>query len=251
MSETKTPAPKAENTMLNLGFNIAAPTVILLYGKDILLWAKLVEESNKSVTTWVFLIALIFPLLYGVYDFVSRKKWNAFSIIGVISVVLTGGIGLFELSKEWMIVKETAVPLVLGLIVLFTAKTKKPFVNLVVMNENVVDLERVNQALIERNSKDDFDLRLRKATYLIAFTFLISAVLNFILAYCIFKSPAGTDEFNSEVGFMTMLSWPVIVLPTTVVMIFIMIKIFNAIKECAGLELEDALAPHLRSQQKS
>ncbi len=247
MPETKG-KKSAENIWLNLGFNIAAPTLLLIKGKSLLSWLGFDFSDSAFATSAIFVAALLFPLVYGIWDLVSRRKWNVFSILGIASVLLTGGIGLMKLSREWMIVKETAVPLVLGVAVLATLKTKKPLVKLLVMNENVLDIQRIEEALARRGETENFGEYLRRATYLVAASFLLSAVLNCILACIIFKSPAGTDAFNEEVGRMTALSWPVIVLPTTVIMIFAIMQIFKAVKNCAGLEIEEALAAHLRDK---
>ena len=74
-----------------------------------------------------------------------------------------------------------------------------------------------------------------------AASFLLSSVLNFALAAYIFKSPTGTEAFNEEVGQMTALSFPVIVLPTMVVLFFAMYRLFSAMGECTGLSIEDAM----------
>ncbi len=250
MASSVKPAAKAENFWLNLGFNIAAPTLMLMYGKKAFLRLGVFSESFEYSTQAVFVLALLFPICYGVYDLIKRGKWNLFSIIGVISVLLTGGIGLMELSKKWMVVKETAVPLALGVAVLCTLRTKRPLIKLLIMNDSVLDVAKIEGALAQRGTKDDFDARLKSATYLVAASFLLSAVLNFLLASYIFQSPAGTDEFNAEVGRMTALSYPVIVLPTMAIMIYAMFKIFGAVKECAGLSLEEAMAEHLRDKAK-
>ncbi len=248
MAEMKENGKSGENVWLNLGFNILAPTLLLIKGKAIFSWFGVDLAGSSFATSAIFVSALLFPLAYGIYDLLARRKWNVFSIIGILSVLLTGGIGLMKLSREWMIVKETAVPLILGVVVLATLKTKKPLVKLLVMNESVLDLERIESALDQRGTREDFGAYLRKATYLVAASFLVSAALNCALACMIFKSPAGTDAFNEEVGRMTALSWPVIVLPTTLIMIFAIMQIFKAIKNCAGLDIEEALASHLRDK---
>ena len=50
-------------------------------------------DSNWS-HPFFLAIAVLFPVAYGTYDFVRRKKWNFLSILGAISALFTGGIGL-------------------------------------------------------------------------------------------------------------------------------------------------------------
>ena len=43
------------------------------------------------------LVALAFPVGYGLYDFIVRRGFNPYSMLGFASVLLTGGIGLLKL----------------------------------------------------------------------------------------------------------------------------------------------------------
>lgn len=85
-----------------------------------------------------------------------------FSAIGILSVFLTGGIGLMKLSREWMIVKETCVPLVLGAAVLLTAATKKPLAKVLLMNEAVLDVGKIDSALDANGTRGDFEKSLKR-----------------------------------------------------------------------------------------
>jgi len=233
---------KRENIWLNIGFNIAAPSILLIKGRKIFEWFVSDAAQIHNLDVWIFAAALAFPLVYGVYDLASRRKWNIFSIIGLLSVVLTGGIGMLKFSREWMIVKEGAVPLVLGAVVLVTAATRKPLAKIILMNESVVNVGKIDAALAERGTSTAFDAALKKATYLVAASFILSSALNFGLAAWIYQSEPGTEAFNAEVGKMTALSFPVIVLPTMAILVYAMYKLFGAITECTGLSVEDAMA---------
>lgn len=227
---------KPESFWLNLGCNIVAPSVLLIKGADI---AKRIGLDCADLDLAVFLLAMAFPVVYGIADFAARRRWNLFSAIGFLSVLLTGGIGLLSLSREWIIVKEGAVPLVLGFAVLITAWTKRPLAKMIVLSESVFDVRKVEAALRERGAQAEFDAKMKSITYIIAASFLLSSALNFLLASIIFRSPAGTPEFNEQLGTMTALSFPVIVLPTMAVFIFALLKFFRALESLAGLSLEE------------
>ncbi len=231
---------KRENIWLNLCFNIVAPSVLLIKGKRILELCGV--ESWDSANVWIFVVSLAFPTLYGLWDLSRRRKWNIISAIGILSVLLTGGVGLFKLSKEVMIIKEGTVPLVIGAAVLATAPTRRPLAKMLIMNESVMDVKKIESALDERGTREEFDSALKGATYVVALSFVLSSVLNFALASWIFKSPAGTEEFNAEVGRMTALSFPVIALPATIIMFFAVYKIFGAITRCTGLKIEEIVS---------
>ena len=95
------------NPLLDLLISIVIPSIILM---------KFSGEDHLG-TVWGLVVALSFPLFYGLYERITQQKFNIISILGLISVLLTGGIGLLKLDPEWLAIKEAAVPLVIGLIV--------------------------------------------------------------------------------------------------------------------------------------
>lgn len=220
---------KKENPLINLGINIIIPALIMIKGVK---WFGLSGES-------ALILALIFPLIYGVYDFFIEKKWNFFSILGFISILLTGGIGLLKISKDWVAWKEAAVPFVIGMVVFFSLKTRYPLVKTLLYNEKVINVERVDEALRHHHKKSEFEGLLRECTWLITLSFMMSAVLNFVLAKMIIVSETGTEAFTEELGKLTALSYPIIAIPCTIVMIFALFRLFGGIKKLTGLELED------------
>lgn len=229
ISTVTAPTPKKENLLLNLACNIAAPTFVLM---------KLSSE-NRLGPVWALVIALVFPLSYGIYDYVVRRKTNLFSIIGLLSVLLTGGLGLFKVDGIWFAVKEAAIPLIFGAVVLISAKTKRPLVREVLYNEQVIDVAKVNAALDSRGQRLEFERLLKRASLGLALSFLLSAVLNFGLARYLLTSPAGTEEFNAQLGRMNMLNWPVIVLPSMVVTMIVFWRLMSGLTRLTGLELDE------------
>lgn len=224
-------APKRENLLLNLVCNIAIPTVVLM---------KLSDE-NRLGPNGGMLLALIFPLGYGVYDLVQRKKTNVFSIVGICSVLMTGALNHLKVDGFWFAVKEGAVPLLFGVAVLVSMRTKRPLVHELLWNDTVIDTAKVDAALVERGHRSAFDRLLSNASIGLALSFLLSAVLNFGLARYLLKSPVGTPEFNAELGRMNFLSWPVIVLPSTVVTMVIFYRLMTGLTRLTGLEFDEIL----------
>jgi len=77
-----TEKPKKSGGMLgNLAFNIVIPVLIM---------TKLSGEDSLG-PAWSIVAALIWPIAYGLWDLKQSGKVNAFSILGIISVILTGG----------------------------------------------------------------------------------------------------------------------------------------------------------------
>src|SRR5690606_32223566 len=148
------------------------------------------------------IVALIFPITYGVHDFIRRRRLNFISVIGFASVLISGGFGLMHLDGFWFAVKEAAIPAVIGVAVLASMRTKKPLVQEILYNPQVIDVERVDQALEERGARGDFTKLMREASYLLTLSFLVSAVLNYFLAPFLLQSPPGTEAFNAGLGKM-------------------------------------------------
>jgi hypothetical protein len=237
-SENSSP-PKRENTFLNLGFNILLPILILNKGKD---WfGGYIEPYFDNVALGILLIAITFPIGYFVYDYFARAKYNIFSILGLVSVLLTGGIGILNIPTQWFAVKEAAIPLLLGVAVVVSLKTPYPLIRTLLYNPELMNVPRVQAALKEHDAEEDFEKLLSQCTWLLAGSFLLSAVLNFILARWIVVSPSGTDAFNAEVSKMMGLSFPVIAIPSIAIMMFALFKLMGGIKRMTGLELEQVL----------
>ncbi len=226
--ETTTRPPKRENTWLSLSLNILIPALIMMKGTQ---WFGLPPAAN-------LVFALAFPISYGFYDFVLRRKYNVFSIIGFISILLTGGIGLLELPPQWIAVKEAGIPAILGVAVILSLKTRYPIIKFLLLRDEFIDVDRLNRELEARDNRTAFDRLLGRCTYLLAFSFLVSAILNYILARMIVVSPSGTEAFNDELGRMTLWSLLVIVVPCMIIMMVALFYLFRGIKDLTGLELE-------------
>lgn len=233
---------KRENMLLNMVCNLVVPTVVLM---------KLSKEEWLG-PVWGLVVALAFPIGYGIYDFAVRRKMNFLSILGFASVLLSGGLGLLGADGFWFSVKEAAVPTVIGLAVLISLRTKTPLVRELFFNEQILDVKRVDAALTERAARPAFERLMTQASVWLALAFIGSAVLNFALARYVLKSPPHTPEFNAELGRMHMLSWPVIVLPSMAVMMFVFFRIVNGLGRLTGLTTDEifrAEAP--KPKQKS
>ncbi len=220
---------KTENPLLSLMLNVVVPVVVLtaLSGED------------RLGPAGALLTALAFPVAYGAYDLIRRKNFNLLSIVGVVGVLLTGGIGLLELDPQWIAVKEAGVPLVIGAAVVGSLWTRFPLVRTIM--RQVIDFERVTSALEDRDARDAFERRLAYTTYMLGGSFLLSAVLNYVLARLIVVSPAGTAAFNQELGRMTALSLPVIAAPLAILLALAVLFLVSGIRKQTGLDVVDIL----------
>ncbi|MFW5823756.1 MAG: VC0807 family protein [Marinobacter sp.] len=223
---------------VDLLVSIIIPSVILMKFSG--------EEHLGNV--WALLIGLAFPLGWGLFELIRYRKKNFIAVLGVISVGLTGGIGLMAIDAQWLAVKEAAVPLAIGLAVLISTRTKYPLVRTLLYNPNVLDVDKIQQSLQERGCEDEFENRLMKASYFFAGTFLFSAIMNYVLARWIVTSPSGTQAFNEELGRMTLVSYPVIAIPSMLMMIGIFFYLWRTIRRLTGHTLEEVISPSAGGQ---
>ena len=228
-------AAKKNNQLLELIINIVIPSLILM---------KLSAEQYLG-TANALLLALAFPLGWGLYDLLRNRKTNFIAILGLVSILLTGGIGLLHLDAQWLAVKEAAIPGLIGIAVLVSTRTRYPLIKTVLYTPAVIDVAKVQQHLEQRGNTSQFEARLLKATYLLSATFFFSSVMNYVLAKWIVTSPSGTEAFNEELGRMTLLSYPMIAIPSLVMMMAVLYYISRGMRELAGLSFTEALRQDL------
>ena len=232
---------KKQNPLVNILFNIVVPVVILSkFSNDNYLGPKL-----------GLVVALAFPLAYFIWDWRKEHKANFISILGFVSVLLTGIIGVFEFPSELIAYKEASVPLIICLAVLISMKTPYPLVKKLLYNEDLMNMELINSRLSEKDNTKEVDRMLVRASYMVAASFLVSTVLNFGLAKYLIHSPSGTPEFAEEMARMTALSYPVIALPSTIVLVFALFYVYNRLSKLTGLEFEQLFNIDLDSKEKA
>jgi len=224
-------AANKPNPWLELLITIVVPALVLMQ----------LSGAQRLGPVGALLLALAFPLGYGGWVLVRERKLNLMASIGVVSTLLTGGIGLLALDAQWLAVKEAAVPGAIGLAVLISARTRSPLVRLLVFNRTLFDVDKVQQALRARGSEAEFERRLRAGTVMLAGTFVFSAVANYLLARWVVSSPAGTEAFNAELGRLTLLSYPVIAIPSMLMMGAVMFYLARGARRLTGLGLEQML----------
>ncbi len=223
-----TAVKKRENPWLSLVFNIAVPSLILMKASG--------PERLGQVNALI--VALAFPIFYALYDFVARRNLNFISGLGFVNVLLTGGIGLFQIGGIWFAVKEAAIPALIAVAVLISELVGKPIVRVMLYNDQIMNRETVDAALAKNNAQAPFEELFRFATTLVLISFLLSSVINFALAYWIVISPPGSQSFNEEVGYMNAVSYPVILVCCSSLLVFALWRLIQGIKKLTGLELE-------------
>jgi hypothetical protein len=220
--------------IIDLLVSIVIPSVILMK----------FSGSEDLGASGALIIALAFPLGWGVFELLKYRKFNFIALLGLISVLLTGGIGLLEMDAKWLAVKEAAIPAIIGIAVLISAFSPYPLIRTILYNPKVLQIEKIEEKLHELGNTETFERHLQNATYFLSSTFLFSAVMNYILAKWIVTSPSGSAAFNEELGKMTLLSYPVIAIPSTLMMMAILYYLWRTIRTLTGLKLEEIMVMH-------
>ena len=216
---------------VDLLVSIVIPSVILM---------KLSGPEDLGATK-ALILALAFPIGWGLYELITQRKKNWIALLGVISVLLTGGIGLLKLDAGWLAIKEAAVPTVIGLGILIAHKLGYPAIRKLLLNPKMFNIDRIETELDKRGNKQNFEKQLDNANYFLAGTFGFSAVMNYVLAKWIVTSESGTTAFNEELGRMTLLSYPIIAIPSTIMMLCIFWFLWRTIRKQTGLSLEEIM----------
>ncbi len=229
-------ASAQENPWLNLIFNILLPVLIL-------------NKLSKHIGPfYALLLALAFPLGYGAYDLIKRKKMNALSILGLLNVLLTGGLALLGLNGFWFAVKEAAFPALVGSFVLGSAFTKKPFIESLFLNPAVMKVDLLEERLVQNQKQNEFHQHMRKSTMWLAVSFAFSALLNYILARRIFTdidttltADAQSLLLNDQIAQMTTWSIAVIMVPSMIFLLGIFWYLMRGVKANTGLTIEELM----------
>lgn len=235
-SSQKKSSQKQENGLLNVIINVVIPILILNQG------------SKRVGPLTALIVALSFPLAYGIWDIIKRKKTNAFSILGFLNVSITGGLALAGFGEIWMSLKEAAFPFLIGCFVLGSAFTKKPFIETLFLNPTLIDTDRIEKKLYEKNIRNEFHRHLRNSTIYLSFSFFFSSLINYLLAQTIFlpidsslDTTAKSIALNEQIASMTGQSFLVIMVPSIIALMGILWYFLHGIKKHTGLKVDELL----------
>ena len=225
---------QAKTSILSIIINILIPSMVLL-------WAKKIVDIDPI---YILIVALSFPFVYAITELILSKKWSLISILGFISILLTGSIAILKLPPQWIAVKESLIPFCLGTVMLISTKTKSPGMSF--LANIILNVEKIQSKALENNKLNEWILTLKKSTLFLSIAFLVSTILNFVLAFYIVKSPPGSVEFNNEMGVLTVISYPVIAIPALCITAYSMWYLVKKIKDITQYSFEDVISDQLK-----
>ncbi|MDZ4662651.1 MAG: VC0807 family protein [Pseudomonadota bacterium] len=258
MPKSPQPQTKADSqgplgVAIDLVFNLVLPVYIL---------EKFSHRLGENGAVWALVIALSFPLGFGLYDYIVNKKQNWASILGFVNTVFTGVFAVIGLTRNWYIVKEIIVPLILGIYVLMTLrKGSKPFIEKLIYNDRVLNIALIEERLRRQNQIDRLHSHLAKSTQYFSASFFLSAILNFLVANHVFTdieyfwlSSERAALRNLQIAQMTKLGYLMIALPCMVITMVVIWFLLNGLTKITKLSLNEIMAdrsPHSASASPS
>ena len=208
--------------------NIAIPIAILLT----------LSPEDRLGPIPALLLAVAIPIIYGIRSLLRTRKVQPATIVGLISVLLTGMIGVFELDARYFAIKEGGIPITFGLIVLLSNWTSFPIVRM--LADQVVVKARVEQALTQRDAHAAYRTHLTHAGIFWACILFVSGVIKFSLASWIVTSPTGTVAFNQDLARLEAIQIPTSMTFTMILMLVLCTFIIRGIGKITGLSYQES-----------
>jgi hypothetical protein len=198
-----------QSSFTNIIVNIFVPVMILNKGHKVGL-----------SPAQALIIALAFPLCFGLYSLIKERKMNYIALLGLANILFSGILTLLALGGIWFAIKEALFPLLIGAFVLASSYSKKPFFKMMFLNPAAFNVAKIQEKLDTPDKEISFERLMQSSTKLLSISFLISAALNFILSLYIFTPieenlPILDKQalLNQQLSQMTMYSMPVILVP--------------------------------------
>ncbi len=252
--------PTQEHPLANILINVLIPVLSLSYlSKD-----PVFEESiGKTARLWhigptnALLVALAFPIGYGIWHFVKTRKPNFFSALGLFSVLLTGGLTIYLWNKDGTVkphadvlfgLKEASIPLILGLAVIGSHYTATPLLRVFLYSDTLFDIRKIEGCVEQSNQRGPYEKILFQATLLFAASFFISTLMNFGLAMYFLgdldHTAANARElFNARIAKLTGWGFAVIGVPILVFLFFTLRRLLKGLSKLTGLTDEEMMLP--------
>jgi len=259
-TEKTTPKPAQDHPLANILINVLIPVLALSYlSKD----PAIQEMLGKDVKFWhigpmkALIVALAFPISYGIWFFAKTKKMNFFSGLGLFSVLLTGGLTLFLWNEDGTVkehaavlfgFKEASIPFVLGIAIVASHWSKTPLLRTFLYSDSLFDVNKIEGKIAELNQQDAYQKVLLNATLLFAMSFFVSTLMNFGLSMYFlgdldYAAANAREVYNSKVAKVTGWGFVVIGVPIMVFLFFTLKNLLSGLKRLTGLKEEELMMP--------
>lgn len=221
---------QGKSLLWELFFNLCLPTVLLMHGHSFL------HVSPKVALA----LAISCPLSYGILDWIKEAHFNWIAFLGLISIVVKGSVGLFEGSNQLLAINEMLVPAIFGVgLVIIRLLKKPPFLMKFLLNDQICNTKFILDRLEETKTLSILNQHVILYEWSLSGLFFFSATLNYLLAKYLVVHPAGSIEFNHELGLLTGWSFAIIAVPATLGLLCIVWRFFAQVRKLSQLTWEE------------
>lgn len=249
-----------EHPLVNILINVLIPVLALSHlSKD----PELQQALGKAVKPWhigpvkALWVALAFPIGYGIWHFAKTRRFNFFSALGLVSVLLTGCLTIFLWNKDGTVkanadilfgLKEASIPLILGVAVIGSHFTPSPLLRAFLYSDSIFDVPKIESKVASLDARPGYNRILWRATLLFAGSFLLSTVMNFGLALFFLGdldhlAPNARELYNERVAKLTGWGFAVIGVPILGFLFVTLRKLLKDLAKLTGLKDEELLLP--------
>ncbi|MCA1963453.1 MAG: hypothetical protein LDL31_05865 [Prosthecobacter sp.] len=233
MPETK-PAAEPPHPMMDLLLTVILPSVVL----------ESLSKPERLGPAWALVVALLMPAGFGIWCVMQKRGLNFFSILGLVAVIITGGLGLLNLNAVWFAVKEAAFPIFLGLAFPLSFHFGKPLVTELLLNPQVINHGMLNAALEVGDRRARFQALMARASWALAGTMMLSAIANAALVlYYLQGTEPGTEAYTKAIGRQNWVGFIVIGVPMLAATVALLMWLLRRIEQLTGLERADLMSP--------
>ena len=228
------PERKPPNPVVELVLTLVLPSLAL----------DQLSKPESLGPFWALVVSLLFPIGFGAWCLWHKAGWNIFSVLGFVTILLSGGLGLLKLDAFGFAIKESAMPVMLGIAFPLTHRYGKPLINALVMQPHLLNLRALNAALADGTKRSLFDGALFRASCGMGLGMVGSAVANFMLALWLLggRDP-GSEAFVKGIAKLNWVSMIVIGVPMMAVMLVVFVWLLRQIQRITGLDRDDLLNP--------
>lgn len=230
-----TPEPSRQpNAWIDLALTVVAPSIVLDY----------LSPPSRLGPFYALVVSMFFPIGFGIWCWWKKHAWNVFSILGLATVLLSGGLGLLKLDAFWFSIKESAVPLALGAAFPLSHAWGRPLINAMLMQPHLINVGAVRTALNSTDKVFAFERALRRASWSLALGMIVASVANFFLVLYLLKGKEpGSEAFVRAIGTQNWAGMIVIGVPMAAGMLVVFVALVRQIQRITGLERADLMNP--------
>jgi hypothetical protein len=191
---------------------------------------------------WALVLASIIPLAFGLWCWQQKRGLNFFSVFGLVAILLTGSLGLLNLTATWFAAKEALFPIILGIAFPLSQHFGTPLIRELLLNPQVFNHQALDRALDTPVKRSAFDSLLKRASWGMLATTFLSAAANFALAlYLIEGTIPGSENYVKAIGKLNWMGFIVIGIPLLAITVSLLFWFLRRLTSLTGLDREDLM----------